>query len=108
MEHVILTLCFAFFSALHRSSTFQQLVSTQPPNHDEQPSVNQSGVVIIPTVHGGTPGVKKEGARVHLSELEVKGFAKYVNFFTILKIPDRFGDFFKHGPSLGSLAGIQR
>ncbi|XP_034090920.1 uncharacterized protein KIAA1522 homolog isoform X1 [Gymnodraco acuticeps] len=52
--------------ALHRS--FQQLVST--PNHDGNLSNSQSGVVIIPTVDGGTPEAKKEGARVHLSELE--------------------------------------
>lgn len=59
--------------ALHRNSTFQQLVSTQPPNHDGQlrnPSQPQSGVVIIPTVDGGTPIANKEGARVHLSQLE--------------------------------------
>ncbi|XP_041810894.1 uncharacterized protein KIAA1522 homolog isoform X2 [Chelmon rostratus] len=56
--------------ALHRSSTFQQLVSTQPPNPDGQPRNSQSGVVIIPTVDGGTPVENKEGARVHLSELE--------------------------------------
>lgn len=31
-------------------------------------------MVVIPTVDGGTPVLKKEGARVHLSELEVKGF----------------------------------
>ncbi|KAE8282205.1 hypothetical protein D5F01_LYC19600 [Larimichthys crocea] len=55
--------------ALNRSSTFQQL-STQPPNHDGQLKNNQSGVVIIPTVDGGTPVANKEGARVHLSELE--------------------------------------
>uniref|UniRef100_UPI0037E86F82 NHS-like protein 3 isoform X2 n=1 Tax=Semicossyphus pulcher TaxID=241346 RepID=UPI0037E86F82 len=54
--------------ALHRTSTFQQLVSTEPLNHDGQ--VSQSGVVIIPTVDGGTPVANKEGARVHLSELE--------------------------------------
>lgn len=54
--------------ALHRSSTFQQLVST--PNHDAELSNSQSGVVIIPTVDGGTPVANKEGARVHLSELE--------------------------------------
>ncbi|XP_035536853.1 uncharacterized protein KIAA1522 homolog isoform X2 [Morone saxatilis] len=53
--------------ALHRSSTFQPLVSTQPINHDGN---SQSGVVIIPTVDGGTPVPNKEGARVHLSELE--------------------------------------
>lgn len=51
--------------ALHRSSTFQQL-----PNHDKQLSNNQPRVLIIPTVDGGTPVLKKEGARVHLSELE--------------------------------------
>ncbi|XP_019130996.1 NHS-like protein 3 isoform X2 [Larimichthys crocea] len=55
--------------ALNRSSTFQQL-STQPPNHDGQLKNSQSGVVIIPTVDGGTPVANKEGARVHLSELE--------------------------------------
>ncbi|XP_076610272.1 NHS-like protein 3 isoform X3 [Chaetodon auriga] len=55
--------------ALHRSSTFQQLVSTQPPDPDGQPR-SQPGVVIIPTVDGGTPVENKEGARVHLSELE--------------------------------------
>ncbi|KAL7382291.1 hypothetical protein ABVT39_020151 [Epinephelus coioides] len=54
--------------ALHRSSTFQQLVSTH--NHDGKLSNSQSGVVIIPTVDGGTPVANKEGARVHLSELE--------------------------------------
>lgn len=68
--------------ALHRNSTFQQLVSTQPPNHDGQlrnPSQPQSGVVIIPTVDGGTPIANKEGARVHLSQLEVKGFPERMN-----------------------------
>ncbi|XP_039977520.1 uncharacterized protein KIAA1522 homolog isoform X2 [Xiphias gladius] len=56
--------------ALHRSSTFQPLVSTQLPNQDGQVTESQSGVVIIPTVDGGTPTANKEGARVHLSELE--------------------------------------
>ncbi|XP_070777870.1 NHS-like protein 3 [Enoplosus armatus] len=56
--------------ALHRNSTFQQLVSTQPLNLDGQVRNSQSGVVIIPTVDGGTPVANKEGARVHLSELE--------------------------------------
>ncbi|XP_030004058.1 NHS-like protein 3 isoform X2 [Sphaeramia orbicularis] len=51
--------------ALHRHSTFQQL-----PDHDKQVSESQSSVVIIPTVDGGTPIANKEGARVHLSELE--------------------------------------
>ncbi|KAK7898603.1 hypothetical protein WMY93_019456 [Mugilogobius chulae] len=51
--------------ALRRHSTFQQL----PENTNT--SNNQSGVVIIPTVDGGTPVANKEGARVHLSELEV-------------------------------------
>ncbi|XP_072303746.1 NHS-like protein 3 isoform X2 [Eucyclogobius newberryi] len=50
--------------ALRRHSTFQQL----PENNDTSDS--QSGVVIIPTVDGGTPVANKEGARVHLSELE--------------------------------------
>ncbi|XP_034400518.1 uncharacterized protein KIAA1522 homolog isoform X2 [Cyclopterus lumpus] len=54
--------------ALHRSSTFQQLVSTH--DHDGKPSDGQPGVVIIPTVDGGTPVANNEGARVHLSELE--------------------------------------
>ncbi|XP_075931362.1 NHS-like protein 3 [Anarhichas minor] len=54
--------------ALHRSPTFQQLVST--PKNDGKLSSSQSGVVIIPTVDGGTPVANKEGARVHLSELE--------------------------------------
>lgn len=56
--------------ALHRSSTFQPLASTQPPNHNKPDGDSQSGVVIIPTVDGGTPVANKEGARVHLSELE--------------------------------------
>lgn len=56
--------------ALHRHSTFQQLVSIQPPDNDGQLRNSQSGVVIIPTVDGGTPVANKEGARVHLSELE--------------------------------------
>ncbi|CAK6960981.1 uncharacterized protein KIAA1522 homolog [Scomber scombrus] len=59
--------------ALHRSSTFQQLVSTQLPNHNGQVTDSQSGVVIIPTVDGETPVANKEGARVHLSELEASG-----------------------------------
>lgn len=50
--------------ALRRHSTFQQL----PENPKTRDS--QSGVVIIPTVDGGTPVANKEGARVHLSELE--------------------------------------
>nr|XP_046274469.1 uncharacterized protein KIAA1522 homolog isoform X2 [Scatophagus argus] len=56
--------------ALHRNSTFQQLDSTQTPNHNGQLKNSQPGVVIIPTVDGGTPAPNKEGARVHLSELE--------------------------------------
>ncbi|PWA15397.1 hypothetical protein CCH79_00008518 [Gambusia affinis] len=56
--------------ALNRSSTFQPLVSTQLPNHENHNGDSQSSVVIIPTVDGGTPLAKKEGARVHLSELE--------------------------------------
>ncbi|XP_017276514.1 uncharacterized protein KIAA1522 homolog isoform X2 [Kryptolebias marmoratus] len=57
--------------ALNRSSTFQPLVSTKLPDHDEHDADSQPGVVVIPTVDGGTPAAKKEGARVHLSELEV-------------------------------------
>ncbi|KAM6900034.1 NHS-like protein 3 [Xenentodon cancila] len=57
--------------ALHRSSTFQPLVSTQLPDHNKHDLRDgQSGVIIIPTVDGGTPVLNKEGARVHLSELE--------------------------------------
>lgn len=73
MEAVTFTLHIATSKALHRSSTFQQL-----PNHDKQLPSNQPRVVVIPTVDGGTPALKKEGARVHLSDLEVKGFAKDV------------------------------
>lgn len=56
---------------LNRSSTFQPLVSTQLPNNENHDGDSQSSVVIIPTVDGGTLLAKKEGARVHLSELEV-------------------------------------
>ncbi|KAM6975106.1 NHS-like protein 3 isoform 2-T2 [Tautogolabrus adspersus] len=56
--------------ALHRTSTFQQLVSTQTLDQDGQVRNSQPGVVIIPTVDGGTPLKNKEGARVHLSEFE--------------------------------------
>ncbi|KAM3858641.1 NHS-like protein 3 [Diretmus argenteus] len=56
--------------ALHRSSTFQQVASTDLPSGDEV-SDRQSGVVIIPTVDGETPVANQEGARVHLSDLEV-------------------------------------
>ncbi|XP_019731818.1 NHS-like protein 3 isoform X3 [Hippocampus comes] len=51
--------------ALHRGSTFQQVVSAELPNDS-----SQSGVFIIPTVDGGTPVITKEGARVHLSQVE--------------------------------------
>uniref|UniRef100_A0A3B5B2E6 KIAA1522 n=1 Tax=Stegastes partitus TaxID=144197 RepID=A0A3B5B2E6_9TELE len=40
------------------------------PNQVQKELGTQSGVVIIPTVDGGTPVANKEGARVHLSELE--------------------------------------
>ncbi|XP_034456320.1 uncharacterized protein KIAA1522 homolog isoform X2 [Hippoglossus hippoglossus] len=56
--------------ALHRSSTFQPLVSVQLTNHDGQVTDSQSGVVIIPTFDGSNLAANKEGARVHLSELE--------------------------------------
>ncbi|XP_020498849.2 NHS-like protein 3 isoform X1 [Labrus bergylta] len=55
--------------ALHRTSTFQQLVSTQTLDQDGEDRNSQSGVVIIPTVDGGTPLTNKEGARVHLSDV---------------------------------------
>ncbi|XP_039675350.1 uncharacterized protein KIAA1522 homolog isoform X3 [Perca fluviatilis] len=57
--------------ALHRNSTFQQLVSSS--NHDGNVTNSQSGVVIIPMVDGGSPVANKEGARVHLSDLEASG-----------------------------------
>ncbi|XP_029022093.1 uncharacterized protein KIAA1522 homolog isoform X2 [Betta splendens] len=56
--------------ALHRSSTFQPLVPSQPLNQEEQVADSQPGVVIIPTVDGLSPGATKDGARVNLSELE--------------------------------------
>ncbi|XP_015242664.1 PREDICTED: uncharacterized protein KIAA1522 homolog isoform X2 [Cyprinodon variegatus] len=56
--------------ALNRSSTFQPL-PTQLPSHETPDGKIQPSVVIIPTMDGGTPFGKKEGARVHLSELEV-------------------------------------
>ncbi|XP_032392281.1 NHS-like protein 3 isoform X2 [Etheostoma spectabile] len=55
--------------ALHRNSTFQQLPAASS-NHDGNVTNSQSGVVIIPTVDGGSPVANKEGARVHLSDLE--------------------------------------
>ncbi|XP_034016141.1 uncharacterized protein KIAA1522 homolog isoform X2 [Thalassophryne amazonica] len=56
--------------ALHKSSTFQQTVSSQVRNHDDQVNDRQSGSAIIPTLDGGSPEANKEGMRVHLSELE--------------------------------------
>ncbi|XP_068603235.1 NHS-like protein 3 [Brachionichthys hirsutus] len=56
--------------ALQRNSTFQQLVPAQHSNQEEKLKM-QSGVVIIPTVDGGVPVENQEGARVHLSELEL-------------------------------------
>ncbi|XP_076005872.1 NHS-like protein 3 isoform X2 [Genypterus blacodes] len=56
--------------ALHRSSTFQPLVPSQLLNQDRHVSDGQSGVVVIPTIDGGSPLAHKEGARVHLPELE--------------------------------------
>ncbi|XP_034747846.1 uncharacterized protein KIAA1522 homolog isoform X2 [Etheostoma cragini] len=55
--------------ALHRNSTFQQLPGSSS-NHDRNVTNSQSGVVIIPKVDGGSPVANKEGARVHLSDLE--------------------------------------
>ncbi|XP_029919179.1 NHS-like protein 3 isoform X2 [Myripristis murdjan] len=56
--------------ALHRNSTFQQVVSTQLPNGDGRVSDGQSSVVIIPTIVGESLAANQEGARVHLSDLE--------------------------------------
>ncbi|KAM9386318.1 NHS-like protein 3 isoform 2-T2 [Pholidichthys leucotaenia] len=56
--------------ARHRSSTFQPLVSAQVSNHNRHASEGQPGVLVIPTVDEGTSGANKEGARVHLSQLE--------------------------------------
>lgn len=94
MEELIFTMHVALSKALHRSSTFQQL-----PSYDEQLSCNQPRVVIIPTVDGGTSVLKKEGARVHLSELEVKGFAKHViHWFAEMFGNPRQVFAMKHGP----------
>lgn len=68
---VILTVNF-IFPALHRS--FQKAVSTQHHNPDEALTSSHSGAVITST-DGENPGAKKGGARVHLSELEVKSSA---------------------------------
>lgn len=63
---------FSFLPALHRNSTFQQVVSTQLPNGDGRVSDGQSSVVIIPTIVGESLAANQEGARVHLSDLEVR------------------------------------
>ncbi|KAM9824688.1 LOW QUALITY PROTEIN: NHS-like protein 3 [Neosynchiropus ocellatus] len=52
--------------ALHRHSAFQQL-----PHQSPLDSSCRSGVLVIPMVDGEPPAVNREGARVHLSELEV-------------------------------------
>ncbi|XP_077447382.1 NHS-like protein 3 isoform X2 [Stigmatopora argus] len=51
---------------LQSGSTFQPIVSPKLPNHN-----GQTGFFNIPTIEGGTPMIAKEGARVHLSELEI-------------------------------------
>uniref|UniRef100_A0A3P9HK59 Uncharacterized protein n=1 Tax=Oryzias latipes TaxID=8090 RepID=A0A3P9HK59_ORYLA len=68
---------------LSRGSTFQPLGSTQLPSEGNQ---DQAGLVVIPTVDGGTPAVKKEGARVHLSELEVKAAHELASHEALVKI----------------------
>lgn len=67
----MLSIWYTIFPALHRSSTFQPLVSTQLSNQDGQISDDHLDVVIIPTVDGETAVANKEGARVNLSKLEV-------------------------------------
>lgn len=56
------------FPALHRS--FQKAVSSH--NQDE-PLTNSHSGVVISSIDGENPVAKRGGARVHLSELEVKG-----------------------------------
>ncbi|XP_077599513.1 NHS-like protein 3 isoform X2 [Stigmatopora nigra] len=51
---------------LQSGSTFQPIVSPKLPNHDDK-----TGIFTIPTIEGGTSMSAKEGARVHLSELEI-------------------------------------
>ena len=62
-------------SALQRSSTFQPITSSQLTNGDGQVNDGLSGVLVIPTINGETPVANQEGARVNLSDLEVR-FAK--------------------------------
>ncbi|KAJ0003203.1 hypothetical protein NQD34_008301, partial [Periophthalmus magnuspinnatus] len=52
--------------ALRRHSTFQQLPESNGASN------GQSGALVIPTVDGGVPAANRGGARVHLSELEVR------------------------------------
>lgn len=61
------------FSALHRS--FQKAVSTQHHDQDEALTNSHSADVVTST-DGENPAAKKGGARVHLSELEVKSPAE--------------------------------
>ena len=58
-----------------RSSTFQPITTPQLTNGDQQGSDGLSGVFVIPTINGETPVANQEGARVNLSDLEVR-FAK--------------------------------
>lgn len=63
------------FPALHRS--FQKAVSTQHHDQDEALTNSHSGGVI--SADGENPVAKKGGARVHLSELEVKSSAEAIH-----------------------------
>jgi hypothetical protein len=57
--------------ALHSGSEYK--VHSQLPNGSVgQGRDGQSGVVVIPTIDGETPLANYEGARVHLSDLEVR------------------------------------
>ncbi|XP_028316600.1 NHS-like protein 3 isoform X2 [Gouania willdenowi] len=56
--------------ALHRSSTFQPLMSAQFRNQDIN---SHFGIVIIPMEDEDTLLAKKAGARIHLSDLEAFG-----------------------------------
>ena len=59
-------------SAQQRSSTFQPIVSPNLTNGDTQGNDGLSGVLVIPTINGETPVANQEGARVNLSDLEVR------------------------------------
>jgi len=67
-------------AALQRNSTFQPLVAPPLTNGDQQVNEGRPGVLVIPTINGETLVANQEGARVNLSDLEVR-FAKYGNHF---------------------------